>query len=248
MTTDDSIDTTTEPEPFVQLPDPPEESKDGMVFDHLGKTGNAHFLAIYLGNRDTTLMGSSLYISPVVTDDPTGLFAPDLFVSFNGNRENYYKRNGYIISEQSKPPDFVLEIASWYTGDLDATVKRDAYAALGISEYWRFDPTGEYNGTFLAADRLVDGGYQPIAIAQLGEEIRQGYSTVLKLDLRWEQGELRWHDPATGRHILTYDDQRDRADAAEALALSEREARFQAEARAEQLEAELRRLREGQAQ
>ena len=59
----------------------------------------------------------------------------------------------------------------------------------------------------------------------------QGYSAELNLYLRWEQGQLRLHDPATGRHILTYDDQRARADSAEA--------------RIRELEAENQRLRGG---
>ena len=63
----------------------------------------------------------------------------------------------------------------------------------------------------------------------------RGYSAVLNLHLRWEQGQLAWYDPATGNPILTYEDQHGRADA-------EREARVRAEARVQELEAELRRL------
>ena len=77
MTTGNTIDTTPEPEPFIRLPDPPEESKDGMVFDHPGRTGNAYFLDQYIGDLKTTVHNSWRYISPVVTGDPTGLFAPD---------------------------------------------------------------------------------------------------------------------------------------------------------------------------
>lgn len=68
----------------------------------------------------------------MVTDDPTGLFDPDFFISFHASYENFRKRNGYVVSEQGKPPSFVLEIASHYTGDLDDTVIRDFYEALGV--------------------------------------------------------------------------------------------------------------------
>ena len=44
----------------------------------------------------------------------------------------------------------------------------------------------------------------------------QGYSGVLDLYLRWESGELVFYDPATGKRILTYEDQQARADSAEA--------------------------------
>ena len=72
--------------------------------------------------------------------------------------------NGYVISEQGKPPDFVLEVASESTANIDTGAKRDDYAALGIAEYWRFDETGEYHGARLAGDRLVQGRYEPIPI------------------------------------------------------------------------------------
>ena len=107
---------------------------------------------------------------------------------------------------------------------------------LGIPEYWRFDETGQYHGAQLAGDRLVDGVYVPIPIKELEDSILQGYSATLNLHIRWEAGQLGWHDPATGLHILTYDDQRNRADTAHARADN-------AEARVRELEEELSRLR-----
>ncbi len=156
--------------------------------------------------------------------------------------------NGYIIEEQGKPPDFVLEIASRTTGRWDITEKRDGYAALGIPEYWRFDDSGgRHHGAPLAGDRLVDGVYQPIPIERIDDRTHQGYSEALDLYLRWEDGKLGWYDPAAGRHITRFRDERDRANAeqearqeAEAQvdaerdrANAEREARQEAETRAE---------------
>ena len=110
-------------------------------------------------------------------------------------------------------------------------------ALLGIPEYWRFDETDCPRRTKLAGDRLApDGQYRPIPIERLPDGILQGYSPALNLYLRWERGQLRWHDPATGRHIVTLGDERARAD-------REQAARIQSEARARELEAELRRLR-----
>ncbi len=248
MTPDNRADATPELEPFIYLPDPPEERRwDGMVFKHLGKNGNGHFLDVHLNDRRPTLTGSSRYISPVVTGEATGLFDPDLFVAFGADAEGYSRRNGYVISEQGKPPDFVLEIASYYTGDLDVAVKRGAYENLGIPEYWRFDPTGEYNGAFLAADRLLNGSYRPIAIVQLTDQKWQGYSEVLRLNIRWENGRLAWYDPATGQHITTFEDERDARIQEQNRADQEYEARIReqrrantAEARADAAEAALR--------
>ena len=90
-----------------------------------------------------------------------------------------------------------MEIASPSTGRQDVEVKRPRYAALSIPEYWRFDETGEFHGARLAGDRLVNGQYEPIAVEEIEKGVLQGYSTVLNLFIRWERGELRWHDLRT---------------------------------------------------
>ena len=167
----------------------------------------------------------------------------------------YQANNGYVVSEQGKPPDFVLEVASASTATTDTGAKRVDYARLGILEYWRFDRTGEFHGERLAGERLVDGRYEPMEIADIGDGILQGHSAVLDLNLRWDDGQLAWHDPATGQHIATFDSERSRADsersarlvaedragAAEARADAARNRADAAEARIRELEAELRR-------
>lgn len=224
-----------QPEEFIVFPDPPEDPEDKMTnFDHLTFTGSAHYLSIHLGNPDTTLVAGERYLAVVPTRSLAGIRYPDLLVAFGVDPAAYHRRRAYVISDQGKPPDFVMEIASPSTGRIDATDKRSDYAALDIPEYWRFDETGEYHGARLAGDRLVDGQYQPITINELADGALQGYSAVLNLNLRWESGQLGWYDPATGEHILTYHDQRERAD-------SERAARLRAEARVRELEEQLRR-------
>ena len=49
---------------------------------------------------------------------------PDLLVAFGVDPEAYRRSNGYVISEQGKPPDFVLEVASPSTGAEDTGPKR----------------------------------------------------------------------------------------------------------------------------
>ena len=148
-------------------------------------------------------------------------------VAFDVDPAAYKARNAYVIEDQGKPPDLVMEIASRRTGRVDVTAKRDDYAALGIPEYWRFDETGEYHGSRLAGDRLEKGMYVPLPIKELPDGILQGYSAVLNLNLRWEKGQLSWHDPSTGEYVPTFE--------------TERSARLRAEERVRQLEAQLRR-------
>ena len=207
------------------LPDPPEgEPEDMTSFDHLARNGSVHHLAQHLGNPGTTIVAGERYITRAPGSPSSERLAPDLLVAMGANPEAYREDNGYIISEQGKPPDFVLEIASRSTGEHDVVGKRAAYAALGIPEYWRFDETREFHGAFLAGDRLAEGGYEPVPIETVGEGVLQGYSRVLNLLIRWEHGQLGWHDPETGQHIATFEQERARAD-------TEREGRMAAEAR-----------------
>ena len=228
---------TPNPRRRFRLPDPPPREPDEMTaFDHIYKHGNNHYLAIHFGNPDTTLVEYDRWVILSPQANRSRARRPDLLIAFDVDPTAYEASNGYVISEQGKPPDFVLEVASESTANIDTGAKRDDYAALGIAEYWRFDETGEYHGARLAGDRLVQGRYEPIPIMELLDGSRQGYSTVLNLNLRWEEGQLLWIDPTTERPILTYDDQRHRAEQEHARAES-------AEARIRELEEENRRLR-----
>ena len=242
-----------------RLPDIPQRDPDEVTsHDQLTSTGHAHHVAQYLGDLDTTLVTADRYIvqGPVPTSRDAIRRYPDLLIAFDVDPVAYETSNGYVISEQGKPPDFVLEVASASTGAMDVGPKRDDYAALGIPEYWQFDKTGEHHGARLAGDRLVDGVYVPIPIERLSDDTLQGYSTVLDLNIRWHDGQLEWYDPKTNRHIPTFEDaiaraederaariQADaRAAAERTRAANEREARIQADARAETAEARVRQL------
>ena len=209
-------------------------------FDHLTLNGGAHHLVQHLGNPETTLVAGERYISREPGAPAEDRLAPDLLVAFDADLEGYRASNGYVISEQRKPPDFVMEIASRSTGQHDVEKKRPAYAALGIPEYWRFDQTGDFHGTGLAGDRLVEGRYEPIPIETLEDGALQGYSAVLDLFIRWEHGELSWHDPETGQHIATFEQERARADNEQEARMVAEERAYAAEARVRELEAELR--------
>ena len=152
------------------LPDPPEREPEDMTsFDHLTLNGSAHHLVQHLGNPQTTLVAGERYITLEPGAPSADRMDPDLLVAFNADVQTYRDSNGYVISEQGKPPDFVMEIASRSTGQHDVVDKRPAYAALGIPEYWRFDQTGDFHETRLAGDRLVEDRYEPIPIETVEE-------------------------------------------------------------------------------
>ena len=226
---------TTKPQTLLPLPDPPEHEPDDMTsVQHLGENGNMHHLAKYLGNPDTTIVSGERFIVPTPGTPSNQRISPDLLIAFDANPALYRQDNSYVISRQGKPPDLVMEIASRRTGEIDVEDKPAKYAALGIPEYWRFDETGEFHGTRLAGDQLVDGRYEPVPIETVEEGVLQGYSEVLNLFIRWENGQLRWHDPKTGQEIPTFEQEREARLGAEAR-LAEQETRVQ------ELEAELAR-------
>ena len=231
-----------------RLPDIPEKHPDDMTTSkHLAQNGNMHYLLLHLGSRETTIVSGDRY---VCTAPGASMRYPDLLVAFGVDPDLYEDNNGYIVSEQGKPPDLVLEIASRRTGSVDTGEKRRYYEGLGVAEYWRFDETGEFHGARLGGDILVKGRYEPVLIEELDSGVLQGYSAVLNLNLRWKDGELVFHDPAANAPIATFESERSARLTAEARADLEREARMtaqsraeDAEARAAELEAELLRMR-----
>ena len=239
---------------------PPEELTAYYAINHPGYPPS---LVDHFGNRETTIITSEVAAALIpYADTYDGVRYPDLLIAFNVNPAANTARKGYLIPEQGKPPDFVLEVASESSKERDEGAKRREYAKMGVPEYWRFDDTGgRFHSAALAGDRLVDGEYQPIVIHETEDGGYWGHSEALGLDLCWESGRLRWYDPVGQRYLPTFDDrtaalyvetaradaEADRADAerdaridADARADAEQDARIAAEARVRELEGRLR--------
>ncbi len=216
------------------LPDPPKEP------DMMNREGIKAFdlaLDLYFANRPDVLVSGEGYLRQEAGND-WERFAPDGMVAFGVNPDYIIPRNGYVISEVGKPPDFVLEVASRSTGRRDYTVKHEGYEKLGVGEYWRFDHTGgRFHDAALSGDLLVDGRYEPLPIYHNPDGLIWGHSPVLGLDLCWVDGKLRFRNPATEDFIPTPAEMGARA-------REERAARDAAESRAVEAEAEVARLRE----
>ena len=217
-----------EKESIMRFPDaPPEEM---TAYHHVNFPGYPGFLALHFGRPETTVILSEVAAGLFPTENREGIRYPDLLISFHVVPELIVSRNGYLIPEQGRPPDFVLEVGSETTGRIDEDQKRRDYARFRVPEYWRFDPSGgDFHSTHLAGDRLVGDEYQRIPIQLTSEASFWGHSEVLNLDLCWEDGQLRWYDPVAGQYLVTIPE--------------EREARIAAETRVRELQEELRRLR-----
>ncbi len=219
-------------QPGFRLPDIPEKHPDDMTsYDSLHQHGAAANLIQRLGDPDTTIVSAEHYVVPGPAYVAGESRYPDLLVAFDADPAAYDAHNGYIVSEQGKPPDFILEVASRRTASDDLAGKMDYYERMGVGEYWLYDRDGRFYRFILRGYRLVNGKYEPIAVDEIAPGVFQGHSVALNLNLRAENRYLGWHDPATGEHIPTLTSETARADAEAA--------------RARELEEELHRLRQG---
>lgn len=198
-----------------QLPEPPEKSPEDRMTSsrQLAPNGNMHCLIDYLGHEETTIVVGDMPLTAAPRLPARQRRYPDLLVAFNVRPELFRQNRGYIVSEQGRPPDLVLEFASLSTRTNDNGEKRDFYAALGVSEYWRFDETDDNESVRLVGERLVEGVYQPLPVNAVSESILEGYSPALNLCLRREEGNLRFYDRENGRYLPTIADERARAEA-----------------------------------
>ena len=163
--------------------------------------------------------------------------APDVLVVFGVEDRD---RDSYVIWQEGKSPDFVMEIASTSTWKRDRDEKPAIYASLGVDEYFLFDVKGGLLEPRLQGHALHDGGYRPLRPALLPNGEWGVRSRVLGLCayLRGSQRELRWLDPVTGDDLEDFDEVHDARDAATAACKA-------AEEEVAELRAQIRRLRRG---
>jgi Uma2 family endonuclease len=133
--------------------------------------------------------------------NPEAVVAPDVFVVFGAPKHD---RSSYLLWNEPKAPDFVLEITSRSTRSQDRGPKRGTYAFLGVREYMQYDPTQDYLRPPLQGFRLVGENYEPMPSTVLPDGTLVLHSAVLELDLRLENGVLRFFDPTTGHYLLNY--------------------------------------------
>jgi Uma2 family endonuclease len=160
--------------------------------------------------------------------------SPDVFVVRGVSK--LPPRDYYLLWEEGKSPDVVIEVTSKTTRSEDQKKKRTLYRdVLKVPEYFQFDPTEDYLKPSLQGHRLVVGEYEPI------EPVAGRLpSAILGLNLERDGTQLRLVEPAPGHRIPT---PRERVIAAEAAQCQEGIARRKAEAENERLRQELEAMR-----
>jgi Uma2 family endonuclease len=161
-------------------------------YDHLYviMTTLAMLLAHLKGQQATVLADQFLYYAQGF---PRLRVAPDVMVIFNvepGGRDNYK------IWEEGQVPSVIFEMTSPGTRSKDDVEKKDLYQGLGVTEYWQFDPRGEWIPDKLRGYRL-EGDEEPAYVP-----ITDNLSQVLQLRLVVEDKIIAFYRLGDGVRLL----------------------------------------------
>jgi Uma2 family endonuclease len=122
--------------------------------------------------------------------------SPDVFVV---KRVGKHQRLNFLVWEEGKGPDLVIELTSLSTRREDLQVKFRLYQdTLRVQEYFLFDPYGDYLMPALQGYRLRNGRY-----ARIRPLKGRLPSKVLGLHLEQHGNDLRLYNPVTGQWLPT---------------------------------------------
>ena len=119
---------------------------------------------------------------------------PDFFVALN---VPLGERKSWVVWEQGRTPDLVVELLSGSTARYDKTGKKELYARqVRVPEYYWYDP---FNPTDFAGFKLVGGVYQPLHPDPQGRILSPALQlclgcwkgVYLEVETTW----LRWFTP-----------------------------------------------------
>ena len=182
-------------------------------------------------------------------------FSPDAMVAFGTALAT---GASYRFWEAPQPPNLVMEVASLSTVPGDVGKKQKEYAALGIQEYWQYDPIGGLLPYPLQGWTLQEGAYVAIQGQETPEadwrfsevlgtwwglltpdalatvRISRAWEPRLRL---WNPRDSLWYPTHRGAHQLqkATEAERDQAQAERERAQAERD---QAQAKRERAQAE----------
>jgi Uma2 family endonuclease len=186
---DSTANRATQPEIFYPSSDgePLAESYDHL---YVIMTTLAMLLAHFKGQQATVLADQFLYYAQGF---PRLRVAPDVMVIFGvepGGRDNYK------IWEEGRVPSTIFEMTSPGTRNRDDVEKKHLYESLGVTEYWQFDPRGEWIPEKLRGYRL-QGDEEPVYVP-----ITDNLSQVLQLRLVVEDKIIAFYRLDNGVKLL----------------------------------------------
>ena len=231
-------------EHLPEIPMPLEEvdypSYDGIPFADNTDQAEAiaddfQMLRIFFRNRKDVFVATNLLVYYREGDNKSRI-TPDVMVAVG--RPQGYRGSYKLWEEGHHPPDWVLEVASEESVEVDVEEKPGTYAGIGVREYWQFDPTGGLLNPRLQGRRLSGREYTDLPqVPVAGAEIAI-HSEVLGLRLDFDGERLRFWVPVEKRYLYTP------LESARARQEAERRAE-EAERRQQELRAQIASLRAG---
>lgn len=168
---------------------------------------------LWLESRGDGFTGGNMFLYYSLEQARHNTFiGPDFFVALDVPRG---ERKSWVVWEQGKGPDVVVELLSASTAQHDKTLKKTLYARrVRVPEYYWYDP---FNPEDFAGFTLHGSNYQPLDINARGRI----HSPTLNLDLgRWpgtfrgvDAVWLRWFTPEGGMLPTEAEAARQRAEA-----------------------------------
>jgi len=153
----------------------------------------------WLEEREDGYVGGNMFIyfsqAQIKNQDFKG---PDFFAVTGVSKK---ERKSWVVWEEEKAPDVVIELLSESTANHDKTQKKQIYQdKMRVSEYFWYDP---FNPEDFAGFNLINGSYQPLALNKKGWYASQSlglnlvrwsgkYRSVEAVWLRWatQEGEI----------------------------------------------------------
>jgi len=157
---------------------------------------------------------------------PSKFIVPDCFVVLDHPPG---LRRTFQTWKEKRVPDVVFEVTSRGTSSVDIIDKPVIYEKMGVKEYFLYDPTADYLEPPLQGYRMNDG-----CLREIPRKEDRLHCETLGVDLFLRDFELVIVDSKTGEEQVTKADRTD----------EEHAARLAAEARLQEVEAELKRLKE----
>ena len=176
---------TTLAEPDVQLPPTQAELPydDGIPMESARHKAQMDLLIDallpYLEQREDGYVGGNMFVyyslAQVRNKDFKG---PDFFVVLGVPKG---ERKSWVVWEEGKAPDVVIELLSDSTAAADKKDKKLIYQnQMRVPEYFWYDP---FNPDDWAGSSIQQGGYQPIALNAQNQLVSQSLGLALQ---RWQ--------------------------------------------------------------
>lgn len=179
------------PDP-MHLPDNWEESDEPLASDYHNLEQIHCFSVLH-----EMFAGPKCYVSfqRWLRRDPLPRLQPDILIALDRPDVN---RTEYDPRIEGKPPDLLAEWLSPSSFDIDMDAKLDAYAVIGVREYWVFNPAGRF-----AVPRIQGWTLRGESPATSLQPARNGSFTsqILLVRFRIDGDTLELLNPRTGKPL-----------------------------------------------